>query len=474
MSGSAVTLVQVSRAQRIGRAKLTSIVVAVLAAPLLTVAVWPTTEPEPVVLDAAAVAQEMTGDPTGLVETYLPGEYWTLTPDEAVERAASMSDLAMTLNLNRPDAASSDPLEAGLARLTEVEVAALSVTEVFDLLPTDTVTWLTVVFPASIGNLSGAPYESRSIANRIRLVATVADSQSWPSPDRPWTGESRELRHDFQRVIERDHELLYFDPLANNGQGSWVELVGELADASYVGVIVPGGSAFISSDNFTRYSERAGSFVDATDGSLAMIVWAGAPFPSGWIQEASPTWSQDAAVALTAFMADLRHQVGDDVTITLAGHSYGGAVVGLAETEELPVDQVMHLASAGAGFGVTTPNDYTRPCRIRYDMMAPGDPISYVQNVPSITGLGHGAEVSTLPGVRRLMTGAVPDDPDAFDDVNRTLGSLGIAGKEIGGMHAHSEIFIPQSDAWQNMYAVFTMGDPRLLEEQPSPLSGCV
>ncbi|MFD0555503.1 alpha/beta hydrolase [Stackebrandtia endophytica] len=462
-----------SRAQRTGRARPASIVVAALAASLLTVALWPTTEPEPVVLDAAAVAAEMTGDPADLIESHLPGEYRMLTPDAAAERAASVPDLAMALNLNRPDPQAADPLEAGLARLTEVEVAAPSVSEVFDRLPADTVGWLTVVFPASIGNLSGAPYDSRATANRIRLVATVADSRSWPTPDRPWTAEDRQVRPDFQRVVERDHELLYFDPLANNGQGSWVELVGELDDATYVGVLVPGGSAFISSDNFTRYSDRAGSFVDASDGSLAMIVWAGAPFPSGWIQEASPTWAQDAAAALTAFVSDLRRQVGDDVTITLAGHSYGGAVVGLAETRELDVDQVMHLASAGAGFGVTSPDDYTRPCRIRYDMMAPGDPIGFVQNIPGITGLGHGVEVSTLPGVRRLLTGAVPDDPDAFDDVHRTLGSLGIAGKEIGGMHAHSEIFIPQSDAWRNMYAVFTMGDPRLLDDQPPPVPGC-
>jgi hypothetical protein len=106
-------------------------------------------------------------------------------------------------------------------------------------------------------------------------------------------------------------------------------------------------------------------------------------------------------------------------------------------------------------------------------MMAPGDPISYVQNVPDATGLGHGAEVAGLAGVVRLETGFLPDDPSALDDVNRTLGSMGITGKEIGGIHAHSEIFIPDSDAWNNMLAVFTLGDPWLLQDQPAALPGC-
>lgn len=425
------------------------------------------------VLDTARMAEQMSGDPAELVAARLPDRYHAMSPEVAADLVADDAELAISLTTDPPREDSAELIESTLARLGHDDVDAVSVNDVFTRLPQESIGWLAVLFPSAMGNLTGAPFEARISANAIRLAATVADSRSWPSPPRPWTGEERDTRADFQRVIDGGHQLIYFDPLANDGQGSWAELRGDLSSASQVGVLVPGGSAFISSDNFTRYSGRAESFVSASDEELAMIVWAGSPFPSGWIQEASPTWSQEAAVELVAFMADLHHQMAADVSISLAGHSYGGAVVGLAETHDLRADRVLHLASAGAGYGVSSPYDYTRPCRERYDLMAPGDPISYVQNVPGITGLGHGIEVSRMPGVQRLVTGSLPDDPEALDDVNRTLGSMGIAGKEIGGVHAHSEIFIPHSDAWQSMFSVFTMGDPRLLSEQPEPLSSC-
>ncbi|GAA4920665.1 alpha/beta hydrolase family protein [Stackebrandtia albiflava] len=436
---------------------------------------WPPAPRESTVVDSVEIAERMTdADPMRMVEAHLPAEYVGSSPEVVAERVAADPLLAMERSGARPDPDSPNPTEAAFAALVTGMSAEDSTApgDVYQRLPRDVADWLAVVFPGVVGNLAGAPFENRVTANRIRLAASVAESTYWPGPDRPWHDE-REPRADFQRVIDGGHRLVYLDPLANDGQGSWVELVGDLSTARHVGVLVPGGSAFISSDNFTRYSDRAGSFVDAAGGDLAMLVWAGSPFPSGWIQEAGSSWAADAAPRLAEFLADLRRQVGGDTTITLAGHSYGGAVVGMTETYDIDVDRVMHIASAGAGYGVSGPRDYTSPCRTRYDLMAPGDPIGYVQDVPGFTGLGHGVEVADMPGVLRLVTGSLPDDPQALDDVNRTLGSLGITGKEIGGIHAHSEVFIPNSDAWSNMLAVFTGEEPRLLTRQPPALPGC-
>lgn len=450
---------------------VTAVVAAAVLAMLAAVTVFSPVHPPAPAENLPVIAERLSGDPADLVATRLPDRYRALPARAAAESVAADADVALALSESPASKDSDMPIEAGLAQLAALDAA--SVRDVLVELPRETVEWLAVLFPATMGNLAGAPLEVRVAANAIRVAGTVARSRSWPSPDRPWTGEDRDTRPDFQRVIDGGHQLIHFDPLANDGEGSWVELVGDLSTASTVGVLVPGGSASVTNDNFTRYSLRADSFVSASDGDLAMVVWAGAPFPSGWVEEASASWAQDAAVELVAFMADLRGQLGADVPITLAGHSYGGAVVGVAETYELEADRVLHVASAGAGFGVWSPQDYSFPCRERYDLMAPGDPIGYVQNIPDFTGLGHGIEVSRMPGVKRLVTGSVPDDPDARDEIDRTLGSMGITGKEIGGVHAHSEVFIPRSDAWQSMLSVFTMGAPRLLAEQPPALPGC-
>jgi hypothetical protein len=80
-------------------------------------------------------------------------------------------------------------------------------------------------------------------------------------------------------------------------------------------------------------------------------------------------------------------------------------------------------------------------------MTAPGDFIEAVQgNALS----PHGADPDHLAGVTQLHTGAFPegyvqDGVDKSDVV-------------IEGWAAHSNVFVPGSDAWNNMYNVFTGG----------------
>nr|BFF24393.1 hypothetical protein GCM10025732_23580 [Glycomyces mayteni] len=155
------------------------------------------------------------------------------------------------------------------------------------------------------------------------------------------------------------------------------------------------------------------------------------------------------------------------------GHSYGGAVIGYAETYDLEADQVLHIASAGMGNDVYSPEDYTEPCRTRYSITAPGDPISYIQGMPYVPLLGHGADPDDFPGVKNLVTGSLPDAPGAVDDYGRSLADEGIAGKTIEGVHSHSEVFYPEGDAWKNILQVLLGGDPELADEQPVPNESC-
>jgi hypothetical protein len=125
------------------------------------------------------------------------------------------------------------------------------------------------------------------------------------------------------------------------------------------------------------------------------------------------------------------------------------------------------------GNDVYGPEDYTEPCRPRFSITGPGDPISYVQGMPYVPLLGHGADPDDFPGNRNLATGNLSDAPDAVDDYGVSLAEQGLAGKAVEGVHSHSEIFYPESDAWNNIYKVLLNQTPEFATEQPEAYEAC-
>ncbi|QSB04279.1 alpha/beta hydrolase [Natronoglycomyces albus] len=368
-----------------------------------------------------------------------------------------------------------EEVDASLLRLADLVEEGWAdwstVADFYDQLDATTIDRLTRQFPDIVGNLGGAPFTQRIEANRMRLHEAIEESTLIPGPQRPWHGQQRPPREDLAKLPAGERQLIGLDLRGNKGNGSWIELVGR-ADAANVVVMVPGGSAYISSDNFDRYYLRARTFVEEAD-DLAVFIWAQSPSPAGWIQESFAAWSQRAADEVSAFVGDVRRQAGDEALLTLAGHSYGGATIGLAEKHDLQADRVVHIASPGTGHGVSSPDHYSDPCRERFSMTAPGDPISYVQGLWDLPMVGHGAHPDHFPGMVRLETGKTPDWPGAVDDIGRDLVELGISGSRIEGTHSHSEIFIPYSDAWYNLLAVFVGDEVQPHPQQPQPWPGC-
>lgn len=413
---------------------------------------------------------------------------------ETARYVAARPELARQLAARRPGR-SAEP--AAVARLAAAmgptlvraetdpgEARRDAVRQVFAALPQEDRDWLAVLFPTVVGNLPGAPFAQRVIANRIRVAAALADARAAPVPQPPtWRRwwpfrlgkpEQPPLRDQqiaaYEAFLGSDRKLVYFDPAAAGGRGAWAELVGDLGpDTTAVGLLVPGGSAYLTSDNFDRYHSRATTFVDTAQGSLAMVVWAAGEFPGGWVKESMAGFDAPLGRRLAAFSHELRAalaETGSAATVTAIGHSYGGAVVGEAELRGLSVDRVLHVASAGTGAGVRTAADYPLPLRQRYSMTAPGDWISYVQGLsgPPGLGIGHGADPDTTPGFVALAAGSLPTDPTRPDEFGDPIGSL--AATAIAGRRAHSTIFIPHSDAWWNMYQVM-VGGP--LQTLPAP-----
>ncbi|HEY1571095.1 MAG TPA: alpha/beta hydrolase [Pseudonocardiaceae bacterium] len=248
----------------------------------------------------------------------------------------------------------------------------------------------------------------------------------------------------YQDILTNNRQIIAFDP---SGNGKIAELTGTIGpNTTNVGVLVPGlgtGTA-----DFNQYAHDAAGFVSADpNGHLAMVTWANGNFPQNLPQATDPGYAQAAAPDLASFSHQLRDQIdtqvgaGNNVQVTVAGHSYGAAVVGLAEQNGLDANRTMYIEGAGMGHDVWAPTDLhdMQSTVQRFSMTAPGDPIGLSQGV-QLFGLGHGADPDTFPGVTDLATGTLPN------------------GQTLSGLSAHNGVFTQGSTAWQNMFGVFTGG----------------
>ncbi|MEU8639636.1 alpha/beta hydrolase [Amycolatopsis sp. NPDC048633] len=251
----------------------------------------------------------------------------------------------------------------------------------------------------------------------------------------------------YEDILANNRQILKFDP---SGNGRIAELVGYIEPGTRdVGLFVPGVNTQMS--NFDAYAGLGRSLVAADPtGRTAMVVWADGVFPQNpVVQGPDASYAQAMAPDLKHFTDDLRGEIashaGSDVTLTAIGHSYGGATVGLAETQGLDVDRVLHVESAGMGHGVWSPSDLpaSQAGVQRFSMTAPLDPIEIAQgNAWGLewTGIGHGADPDTFPGVTELETGRGAD------------------GSQLWGLSSHSDVLKPGSESWTNMYRVITGG----------------
>ncbi|MEU0794896.1 alpha/beta hydrolase [Amycolatopsis sp. NPDC005961] len=304
--------------------------------------------------------------------------------------------------------------------------------------------------PAGIGGAADTGAWARAIAANHTKVAdalTAERSKLAGLTDADEIARSRARIKLYEDILANNRQILKFDP---SGNGRIAELVGHIEPGTRnVGLFVPGVNTQMS--NFDAYAGLGRSLVAADPtGRTAMVVWADGVFPQNpVVQGPDASYAQAMAPDLKHFTDDLRGEIsshaGSDVTLTAIGHSYGGATVGLAETQGLDVDRVLHVESAGMGHGVWSPADLP-PSQAgvqRFSMTAPLDPIELAQgNAWGLewTGIGHGADPDTFPGVTELETGRAAD------------------GSQLWGLSSHSDVLKPGSESWTNMYRVLTSG----------------
>ncbi|MEV4259697.1 alpha/beta hydrolase, partial [Spirillospora sp. NPDC049652] len=196
------------------------------------------------------------------------------------------------------------------------------------------------------------------------------------------------------------------------GSGRAVEVVGDLANADRVAVVVPGADGLLT--NFDSWKWAGGGARSVADQArreapgirLAVVAWLGYASPSTRGDAIlTDGRARTAATALRGFVNDLHHLNGR-AGIALLCHSYGTVVCGRAgRSGPLPVDEVALYGSPG-----TTANsaDQIFPSAQVWAGRSSGDWTRFVPHL-RVFGVGFGRDpVSTGFGARRFDAGSGP------------------------------------------------------------------
>ncbi|MFG3345970.1 alpha/beta hydrolase [Streptomyces sp. NPDC048018] len=189
--------------------------------------------------------------------------------------------------------------------------------------------------------------------------------------------------------------FLFFD---GRDGGRSAEVVGDLAHAERIAVLVPGADTGL--DSYGRFRAGAVALQETLRESgarTAVVAWLGYRTPAtGSAASLTPGRAEQAARALRSFVQELR-AVRPGARITLLGHSYGSVVCARAAAR-LPVAAVVLYGSPGTGF------DTAADLGARTTVWAGRASGDWVGAVPHV-------RVPLLPGTE-LGFGADPVDPE--------------------------------------------------------------
>ncbi len=175
-----------------------------------------------------------------------------------------------------------------------------------------------------------------------------------------------------------------------NGDGSAIEVLGDLATADRIAVIVPGVDT--SPQDFGRCLAQARALYATAGGDVAVVAWLGYDPPEGLGLEAARELRAKAGVPALVSYVDGVAALRPGARITVIGHSYGAIVVGLA-AHALP-PQVHDLVTLGApGMGADDVADLHTKARV-WSALGADD---WIRRVPQvrILGLGLGTRPSS-------------------------------------------------------------------------------
>jgi Alpha/beta hydrolase len=255
--------------------------------------------------------------------------------------------------------------------------------------------------PEVLGNLDGIPYRLRYAANQRAREAV--DPHGPPPAGR----------------------LLAYDP---RGDGRVVLVLGDLASARHVAVLVPGSGWRL--DQLLGPGPRPGAdplaAAEALRGRLlrlapaarvAVVVWLGYDTPEGIDRQAVRS---ERAVAGARALARFLDALPGRARVSLLCHSYGAVVCGRAAGDGR-VDDLVALAAPG--MDVASAAGLRTSARV-WAARVPDDPIRFVPHL-RVGGFGHGADpVAPGFGTRVLRTGRASGHDGYYAPGAESLGNL--------------------------------------------------
>jgi hypothetical protein len=202
----------------------------------------------------------------------------------------------------------------------------------------------------------------------------------------------------------RTQQVLFFDP---NGQGVAAMVIGNLATATRVAILVPGSDTTLATF-FSRGSSSPGGGAEALAAQahrldpgerLAIIAWLGYPAPA--MLSPGVMTSGDASQGAQALRPLVTALAGHGDQVALLCHSYGSVVCGLA-APHLPVTDIAVFGSPG--MDASSVASLHTGARVWAGREA-DDAIQYVPHI-QLLGLGFGADpMSPGFGARIFATG---------------------------------------------------------------------
>ncbi|MGW5213012.1 alpha/beta hydrolase [Streptomyces sp. NPDC004051] len=237
-------------------------------------------------------------------------------------------------------------------------------------------------------------------------------------------GDRRRAAAD-RALADPDRQLLAFD---GRGSGLVTEVLGDLAHADRIAVLVPGSDTGI--DTYGRFRAAAEALHarltrEAPAGTrTAVVAWLGYETP-GTVDVAVATTDRAdrAAPELRSLVDDVRAVSGPRARISLICHSYG-SVVCAGAAADLDVGDIVLVGSPGTGV------DTAAALRTRARIWAARGADDWVANVPHLsadlfgTTVGFGADPVTPEFGARVFAAGDGGHSDYFDPGSPSLANL--------------------------------------------------
>jgi len=266
----------------------------------------------------------------------------------------------------------------------------------------------------TIGDLEGAPYWARDVANRIVLDRVLADPASGAEQLRAAV-RVRQAVEDLERRADEAVQLAVLRLPSGGGERDMRAALatGDLDAAANLGVVVPGMNSTVagSIESMGHAALNLRTAEDALGGPNAVLAWIGYETPDAF-SVASDDLARRGGDALRATLEGMAAR-RPEASLTVFAHSYGTRVATAALSSGASADGLFLFGSPGLIEGLTSVEQLAVPPGSVTATQAGDDRVAPLGLVLSQPGADHvvaaaGWSIGPIPGIAgTIYAGAV-------------------------------------------------------------------